>query len=54
MSFGGEGSSRERRDNESEEESKVLDNAFIVVERYQKHSELLYKYNRVVTPFRLR
>ncbi len=40
MSFGGEGSSRKRRESETEEESGILDNAFIVVERYEKYSEL--------------
>lgn len=34
--FGGEGSTRQRRDNETEQESRVLDRAFVVVERYKK------------------
>lgn len=33
----GEGSSRQRRDNERQEESAALDRAYIVIERYQKY-----------------
>ena len=40
MSFGGEGSSRKRHETETEDESQILDNAFIVFERYEKYSEL--------------
>lgn len=32
----GEGSTRKRKDNESEEESLILDNAYVVFERYEK------------------
>ena len=36
----GEGSTRKRADYESEEEAKILDNAYIVFERYQKREKL--------------
>lgn len=38
--FGGEGSSRHREESESAVESRVLDQAYVVIERYNKHSEL--------------
>lgn len=40
FSYEGEGSSRKRSDSESEEESKILDQAYIVFERYDARKEL--------------
>jgi len=40
FSFGGEGKTRERSDNERQEESTILDKAYIVFERYQKREKL--------------
>jgi len=37
--FTGEGKTRERGPGESEQESKVRDNAYVVIERYQHHNE---------------
>ena len=41
--FGGEGSSREPGENESPEEKKIYDKAYVVIERYKKHQELFNK-----------
>lgn len=38
-----EGKSRQRGDNESEEVSKILDDAYVVIERYNRHKELFSK-----------
>jgi len=38
--FVGEGTTRKRSDYESEEEAKILDNAYVVYERYQKREKL--------------
>ena len=38
--FSGEGSTRKSNPSESPEEKKALDNAYVVVERYNKHIEL--------------
>ena len=38
--FGGEGSSRVPRDGERPEDKEALDSAFVLIERYRKHSEL--------------
>lgn len=40
FSFGGEGSTRKRADNERQEESKLLDQAYVVFERYEKREKL--------------
>lgn len=40
FSFGGEGETRKRAEREREEESKLLDQAYIVFERYQKREKL--------------
>jgi len=40
FSYVGEGSTRKRSDGEREEESKLLDQAFVVFERYQRHEKL--------------
>lgn len=40
FSFSGEGSSRKRGDHEDEWETRVLDNAYVVYERYQKREKL--------------
>lgn len=40
FSFGGEGKSRKRGEHEREEESQLLDQAYIVFERYQKREQL--------------
>ncbi|WP_418117519.1 hypothetical protein [Variovorax sp. 350MFTsu5.1] len=34
--FGGEGNTRERGENENQEESRILDQAFVAIERYRK------------------
>ena len=39
----GEGSSRQKADNETERETELLDRAYVVYERYQKHEELFNK-----------
>jgi hypothetical protein len=39
----GEGSSRKSSENESPEEKQIYDNAYVVVERYNKNQELLNK-----------
>jgi hypothetical protein len=36
MGYGGEGTTRKRRDNETEEESKSLDSAYVLIERYER------------------
>lgn len=43
FSYSGEGSTRTRRENETEEESGILDQAFVAIERYNSHSELFAK-----------
>jgi hypothetical protein len=43
--FEGEGKSRKRAENESEQQSEVLDKAFVIVERYQKYFEKFAKLN---------
>ena len=40
FSFGDEGSTRKRSELESEEESTILDSAYVVFERYQKKEKL--------------
>ena len=40
FSFGGEGKTRKRSDNEREEVSALLDQAYVVFERYQKREKL--------------
>lgn len=40
MGWGGEGSTRKANPDESPEEKKALDQAYVVVERYEKHIEL--------------
>jgi hypothetical protein len=40
FSFGGEGTTRERQEYEREDESKILDQAYVVFERYQKREKL--------------
>ena len=39
----GEGSSRQKGDNETESETELLNRAYVVYERYQKHEELFNK-----------
>jgi hypothetical protein len=39
FSFGGEGKTRKRAENEREEESQLLDQAYVVFERYQKREQ---------------
>ena len=41
--YQGEGSSRETTKPESPEEKQVRDNAYVIIERYQKHKELFSK-----------
>ena len=41
--YQGEGSSRESKQTESPEEKQTKDNAYVIVERYQKHKELFSK-----------
>jgi hypothetical protein len=36
IGYVGEGNTRKRNENETEEESKILDNAYVVIERYEK------------------
>ena len=36
LGYVGEGTTRKRRDNETEEESKVFDNAYVLIERYER------------------
>lgn len=43
MGYSGEGSSREPGENESPEEKKAYDQAYVVIERYNKHKELFNK-----------
>jgi hypothetical protein len=38
--FVGEGATRKRSEHESEDEAKILDNAYVVFERYQKREKL--------------
>lgn len=38
--FSGEGQSRKPSENESDEEKQALDQAYVLIERYNKHSEL--------------
>jgi len=40
FSFGGEGKTRKRAENEREEASQLLDQAYVVFERYQKREQL--------------
>jgi len=40
FSFGGEGKTRKRDENEREEEAQLLDQAYVVFERYQKREKL--------------
>ena len=40
FSFGGEGTTRKRSEHEREEESQLLDQAYVVFERYQKREKL--------------
>ncbi len=40
FSFGGEGSTRKRSEHEREEETQILDQAYVVFERYQKREKL--------------
>lgn len=40
FSFGGEGNTRKRSEHEREEESHLLDEAYVVIERYQKREQL--------------
>ena len=40
FSFGSEGQSRKPSENESVEEKQALDQAYVLIERYNKHSEL--------------
>lgn len=40
FSFGGEGATRKRSEHEREEETKLLDQAYVVFERYQKREKL--------------
>lgn len=40
FSFGGEGKTRERAENEQKETSQLLDQAYVVFERYQKREQL--------------
>ena len=40
LGFEGEGSTRKRGSNENQEESRILDNAYVVYERYNKHKDV--------------
>lgn len=43
MSTSNEGKTRKRDENESEEDAELLDQAFTVIERYEKHKEPFHK-----------
>jgi hypothetical protein len=43
MGYTGEGSTRERGDDETEDERRILDNAYVVFERYKKTHEVFNK-----------
>ncbi len=45
--FVGEGSTRKRADFEIEEESKILDSAFVVYERYDKHKDVFNNFYKL-------
>lgn len=45
LGFGGEGQSRKPSENESPEKKQVLDQAYVLIERYNKHSELFSRIN---------
>lgn len=45
LGFEGEGKSRKRAENETEQQSEVMDKAFVIIERYQKYIEKFAKLN---------
>lgn len=54
FAYGGEGKSRKRSKNETEEQSEILDNAYVAIERYQSREKLFaelmsLKYRTMVT-----
>lgn len=47
FSYTGEGSTRKRSPNETEEEAQLLDQGFVVIERYQKHEATFIEFSKL-------